>query len=308
MSAIRVSASEDKSNSLPAITASVENYFRLNGSKTLVADKVISRDELSKKCGLPDGSDLAAGIKSLSPSYATRAATSLDENALETLYKNEFVHGQIKTILSESISSLPDKLAKISGLLDDIKRGNDNIRDHRDNPLIFVKDFWSVKNSGYELTGEFASLVNETDDKLTEYTRLTGKKINSYSEFVLASETFSAFYETVPVDLIKRLSVFMSDADFDYYVDKLLDLLDKAGDKTGKIIGELLSVDKLDFDKFSSCVSTVYEQARETRLIAFGEKFSLDRAEISGEEYGSFIKKVVAEYGSLDAYYEFLKK
>lgn len=308
LSAIRVSASEDKSNSLPAITASVENYFRLNGSKTLVADKVISRDELSKKCGLPDGSDLAAGIKSLSPSYATRAATSLDENALETLYKNEFVHGQIKTILSESISSLPDKLAKISGLLDDIKRGNDNIRDHRDNPLIFVKDFWSVKNSGYELTGEFASLVNETEEKLTEYTRLTGKKINSYSEFVLANETFSAFYATVPVDLIKRLSVFMSDADFDYYVDKLLDLLDKAGDKTGKIIGELLSVDKLDFDKFSSCVSTVYEQARETRLIAFGEKFSLDRAEISGEEYGSFIKKVVAEYGSLDAYYEFLKK
>lgn len=165
-----------------------------------------------------------------------------------------------------------------------------------------------MKNSGYELTGEFASLVKETNEKLTEYTRLTGKKINSYSEFVIASETFSAFYTTVHVDLIKRLSVFMSDADFDYHVDELLDLLDKAGDKTGKIIGELLSVDKLDFDKFSSCVSTVYEQARETRLIAFGEKFSLDRAEISGEEYDSFVKKVVAEYGSLDAYYEFLKK
>lgn len=310
-SAIRISASEDKSNSLPDIAASLEGYCRKKGSKTLVASKTLTNEEMSAKCGLTEtDADLTAVIKSLSPSYATRAANTLDADELKSLYENEFVHGQIKAILSESISSLPEKLAKISSLFDEMTELNEKIREHKDNPIIFdiAKDYWSVKGLRIELTPELAALVNEMDEKTNEYTLLTGNKISSSAELTLRKSAFSKFYATVPVDLIKKLSAFMSDEDFDYYAEKLLDILDKAGDKNGAALRGLLSVDQMDYEKFSSLVSSVYEKARESRLNAFGEKFSAERAEISGEEYASLIAEVVKEYGSLDAYYESLKK
>lgn len=310
-SAIRISASEDKSNSLPDIAASLEGYFRKKGSKTLVASKTLTNEEMSAKCGLTEtDADLTAVIKSLSPSYATRAANTLDADELKNLYENEFVHGQIKAILSESISSLPEKLAKISSLFDEMTELNEKIKNHKDNPIIFdiAKDYWSVKGLRIELTPELAALVNEMDEKTNEYTLLTGNKISSSAEFTLRKSAFLTFYATVPVDLIKKLSAFMSDEDFDYYAEKLLDILDKAGDETGAALRGLLSVDQMNYEKFSSLVSSVYEKARESRLNAFGEKFSAERAEISGEEYASLIAEVVKEYGSLDAYYEFLKK
>lgn len=315
-SAIRISASDDKSNSLPDIAASLEGYFMAKGSKTLVASKTLTNEEMSAKCGLTEtDADLTAVIKSLSPSYATRAATSLDADELKSLYENEFVHGQIKAILSESISSLPEKLAKISSLFDEMTELNEKIKAHKDNPfkdnpfiIDFAKDYWSVKGFGRELTAELAALVNEMDEKTNEYTLLTGNKISSSAEFTLRKSALSTVYATVPVDLIKKLSTFMSDEDFDYYAEKLLDILDNAGDETGTALRGLLSVDEMDYEKFTSLVSSVYEKARESRLNAFGEKFSAERAEISGEEYASLIAEVVKKHGSLDAYYESLKK
>lgn len=304
LSAIKISASDDKSDSLSFVKADAENYFKSKGFATLVADDKITATEMLSLCGKKEG-DLYSFLRSAPYLYAERAAENASDIA--ALYKTDVVYGQIKTLLSEAVRSLDE----ISDILAEMSDLNEKIKDSEKNPLasslflMFSRDYWTLKNTNEEITdADFLALVTKTDSLNARYETLCGQKISSEAELKSVKFCLETAISALPVDTLKKLAEFVSDSDFDYYFDKVINILEKTGLKNyAEKIAEFTKSPE-DANSFLEKVSSVYSSVRAARLNGASSAYDVPREALSDKEYAEAINKILAEYGSLSSFFD----
>lgn len=304
LSAIKISASDDESDSLSSVKTDAENYFKSKGFSTLVADDKITAAEMLSLCGEKDG-DLYSFLNSASYLYAERAAE--DSSDMTALYKNDFVHGQIKTLLTETVRSLEEVTEILSEMVD----LNEKIKDDDDNPLtsylflIFNCDYWTIKTVNPEITDDdFLALIAKMDGLNARYETLCGQKISSEAELKSVKFYLDAAVSALPMDLLKKFASDVSDADFDYYFDTIIDIIEKTSLKDyADDIEEFIKTPE-DKKAFLEKVSSVYASVRSLRETNHSVIYDSHRDALSDEDYAEAIKKVVTEYGSLSSFFD----
>lgn len=283
----------------------LQTYFRKNGIWAVVVENALSAKELCARAGF-DGigslNALSNSLQKLSVRFDERIASDADEQTIKSRYESGVLGSQVLELVREELLDHVASIQTSTDMLRDILRLNSQITLHPDNPALLFKDYWSVKRFYAAQSGEFASLMDEMTERLADYEKTFGKEISGESDLLLQTSLSVLFAKDDPKTAILELTA-----------DSFLEA-------ASSLIGTLQTVgcDVTELKQFFVIPQNVTEYvqaARQTndmlyrsRLTRFLPLYEQERAEISEEEYYSFIESIEREFGSTDNYWNVQKK
>lgn len=182
---------------------------------------------------------------------------------------------------------------------------NNEIEEHEDNPGFLLKDYWSVAGGMASFTQEFTLLMGEMAAMLNAYYTQTGDSIDGK----LALGMLYQYYQSV--DLAERRascdSVIESlhSASNSFTVALVLALFGDDSALTDWLDGLLGDVTETPASKeeYEQKAELMLERERELMLQHNKAEYSAKRDPIPKEDYASYERELINEYGSLEAYY-----
>lgn len=303
-SAVRISAC-GSDELLEKSKSALENYFTSNGIFSVVIPELIDESEFAERCGLSFDSaeKMVKFITEATPLYTERSAEGLTLPEMQSFYKKNVLDGSLLDLtqrnLTENLERIRKNAVDIGNLCDLYSR----IYRHEDNPATLLKDYWYVKNN-YEATptGEFSELMSAMDEALKNYETDYGVEITNYIQLQNAANS----YLHLSVEYLEELLNNFTAKVFDEYSSVLKEIMNACGisDDTFDLLLRLPETAEEYYQKTVAAIQSEYEY----RLDKYENVYNENRTPLSKNEYDEFISSILAEYGSLNEYWETLKK
>lgn len=300
--AVRLSVNEQTDGTLLQNTAeSLREYFKQKGIFAAVIEKNSALSELCSQAGIEEQTDitsLISSLKSISVFYEQRIPDDADAEHLKELYDKYIASSQTLEYIRDELLDNIDKILSNYLLLSKIKVCNHNIIWHRDNPQ-FLADYWRIIEKGEQTyTQEFAQLIREMEELLTEYQTVFGISINSYSDLILSEDVYSSFADIDFSLMFSQLTI----NDLLDSIEKYIGMLKNIGADTS-VIDSLLHVPET-IQEYCEQLQSNLDALREWKTQNFSEIYNKTREQISDSDYQRFLSNLTQKYGSLDNFWK----
>lgn len=274
-SAIKISGLGNQEK-LDGVQSVLEKYFCEKGGYFAVIKENLDKRQFCMLTGL-DGSqstkDVLSSAKSLETLYSTKAED------LKGLYE-EVVS------IEDEFDEIRASFNQLEQLIIEIDELNNQISEHEDNPLIFVKDYWTLKGGNYnEISEELISLCELMQEKLNVYKVKSGNEVNSLMELFEVKAKLQGLSDLINSDFAENLINGLKEFGFDMtIVENLMEVPTTTAEYVKKIS-----------DYYTS------------RINRFSESYNNERQQITFDGYQNYINGLIEEYGSLTNYWNELK-
>lgn len=281
-----------------------EKYLLEHGYKIAVIMQAVTESELLNRCNF--NSDV---IKEIGDVYKdatenVRLFLTDTKQTIENVYSTVINKENVLKSLSNQIKDDMQKLEALRTELSDIANKNSEIENSDDNPSLLKLDYWGIKSSpfasSYTITPDFANLMQEMQDKLDDYKNLHGTEILSASDLL---------YKQYAINfLIKIIDLFSLDQVADYlgyiaeYYDEVYELLGEIDSEAQNLLSVLTSPSTPEeyvqriFNYYNAC---------ETQN---KDNYNKVSTPITDDEYQEYLQSLITEFGSLENFWENLKK
>lgn len=276
-----------------SVKNAVDVYFKAHGMYAAVV--AVKEDGIAQ---LVEGAD----------SFAEREIASLSPDELASRYADE-ADKHISEAMRAGLSARIDKIEEYKALLCSLEQLNDLIEAHEDNPVVIspVKDYFIVKQlevlyppSGY--SQEFGALMKEFESKLAAYEALGGIAPSSGMEISAARTAL----EMIPLDTLRYLA-HGEERIVSALYESLADILKYTGlDISGQLA--LFENAPTQPDEYLSSMNKLFDAESAARAQEFAQAYETERDKISDSDYDSYVKGIIAEYGSLEKYFDLQNK
>ncbi|MBQ7913205.1 MAG: hypothetical protein IJ308_05665 [Clostridia bacterium] len=313
--AVRVTSctSEDTTE---IISNCLQSYFCEKGAYIVVVEESVGVTEFAEYIGLGATASvetLAENIQALTVPYFIRYAENQTDKRLEELYYEQVEKTEMEEVFGQILQRNFDKLQKYVADVQALAAQEERIRNHSDNPLhklggLVPCDYWILQGTDKEIeyTADFESCMKDMERMLKEYEIEYEKRIISSIDFQMAVEECDA----LPLDTLKML---MENFDAELFA-RLFEENSASLIKILKNIGEDVShlshlyeapTDWEDYGaKMQKYVGSRYEVLEEKGK----EAYEQDREKIGENDYNSYLQTLLEEYGSMEKYWESIKK
>jgi len=302
-SAVRIGAYGEKNpeNVLKTSETALKEYFKERGVYGVVLAETVSLEEIETRSGIKAKSfqELADGVKDGNILYAAREAEGLDLDALQSLYNQNVVGEKLVDLMEGRLKNNVDLLKKNARDVERLCTLYFEIHEHADNPAMLLKDYWEVKKYyGSELSGEFASLVSDMDAALASYEQDYGVTITSYSDLQRAAGAYAVLSAEKIAEILENFTFEV----FESWSDELLEIFQF----TGIVPDAELSLIRLpeSMEEYFEKISALIASEAEHRIQTFESIYNEARGKIEESDYEGYLNGLIAEYGSLSAYWD----
>lgn len=305
-SAVRISAGESEGSEslLNGVKSALENYFIQKGVYAVVVGETVGAEEFKARSGITYGTtvkDFAAYIAACRTFYGDREAAGLTAEELRSAYEYKVVDGTLYKIIEKSLA---ENAAKIEQNAEDIQKLwalYGQIMSSPQNPATYPRDYWTVKKYyADKLDGrdEFRLLMAEMEEALADYE-------NDYGVEITDEETLrkaSALHENYAAQLHEILAN-LSRESFEYYYGDICGLLGAAGVDTDYFSALKETPETVEdyYKKLAQAMKAEYGYRKQE----YAQSYEENRSELS--DYDEYVNGIVAQYGSLSAYWKDLK-
>lgn len=299
---VRFTGSSDADKALMSNASDdLRGYFKTNGIYAAVSENVTTAAELGARLGVPDASsvsELADKLAAKPTLFGERIDAGASDEALRELYDAYIVGTQmLEFVRAELLESVND-IAESARMLSQMVMCNYNIMMHRDNPFSPIPaDYWALEKYGDgAYTDEFSGLLDRMRGLLTEYENKFGKPIGSSTELVIASDAYSSMS-----DDFEALFTALSPESFAASASKYVEMLKNIGRDESEL-DALLSAPHTVEEYFAQ-LQTATARLYASRTDRYKPVYEAPRSEISDGDYADFVDGLIAEYGSLENYW-----
>ena len=304
--AVKFTAQKDGA-SLDSGVAAAENYFRRKGVYSVVLKEITSTEEMAEKTGVSAKNNKAFGkeAEQLPSLYGERNISDIEkayeDNVLGGLY--DIVKGKIENIIDGARLILKMKVINF-----EIKALN-----------FGCKDYWDIKDEDTELS-IISDLKNKMTELIADYGELTGGKYNISSERELknAFYDYSAIFGDFDEDGgdFEKAQAYISGIT-DYFNSLTLENFQTNDDKIVALLNRT-DLDTTNYESLTKVPTTVKQYSKDlikvlSELHVSREKnnkstYEKPREEISEKDYELYKNGVISDFGSLENFWEQIKK
>ncbi len=303
--AVRVTSCTD-GDTAEIIGACLQDYFCEKGAYIVVVEESVSVQEFAEHVGLPVDTSLemlTENLQSFTAPYFTRYAESQTDKTFEDLYYEQVEKSELensfKALLEEHVEKIRKHIADVQA----ISAQEQAIRMHADNPIWILGDYWTVKNrcNAEDFTAEFATCMAEMESLLTAYEKDYGKKIVSALDFQKVVDDCNAMPLETLTELLANFTAELFAGNY-MYIQQIFQNIGVDAESLFRLYEAPEGIEEY-LEKMSEFVVIRYQE-----LEARGkETYEKARTELSVTDYGKHIVSLIEEYGSLQAYWEFLQ-
>lgn len=305
--AIKVSAAGNsergRDRMLDKIQSSLESYFMDGGIYAAVLTERISLPDYRTSMGLDaDGSWSDTVLQaSKIPRQQLELAYDASSNSLEEMY------------LSYQLPYLKEQLEYYCGIvsekrnrIEDMYKLNEQIKAHPDNPGLFLKDYWSVRELYAQkiTTDAFTSLMAQMDVLVGEYgLKYPPEENNIPMESETNLEILRLLFDPFDDDTLNSLKADLTDLLNSSLFSSFLACLDTVNSNASALIRRALQIPQT----VTECISRTEElllYSVNTRLEQFRSVYAGLREPIAQSAYRSWIDGLTLTYGSLEGFWE----
>lgn len=287
---------------LDGASENLRTYFKDNGIYAAVVEQTVAVSELSGIIGIEAStvSELADGIDGLSVCYGERISADADEEGLQSVYESYIVGSQMLEYVRGELLGNIKRIAENAEMLSEMVICNYNIMMHKQNPFNPIPaDYWTVKKySSAEQEPQFAELMTQMEELLSEYEQRFGVRVESIAELKAAADVYSSLAQIDFEELFSSLTP----EDFVPSAEKYVGILRNLGFDTS-VLETLLSVPKTA-QEYLSKMQTALSGLFDSRLQKYADIYNGQRESISQSDYDEFINGILSDYGSLENFWE----
>ena len=283
--AIRISAAADTEDEWLSSTAgALKNYFASNNIMAVVVSERLDVESFCQRFDMPRLSgtrELKEYFDSASELFCQRQMSGKSESEIEESYREAFLNGFVKNELTGKIDSLIADTAELNALNIGIIAGTG-------------MDYFTARDfSSYNpLLGEDdEALINSMEEKLLEYELRYGVKIGSTEE--LTQRTLDI------ADLLTRFLATWSESVADALEFVQANILIDEG------LSLLVSTLPHTAEEYAASAKAASTRLFDSITADFASEFDSERSEVV---YSELEAEIIAEYGSLSAFFEFVSE
>lgn len=295
--AVRVTSCEE-GTPLEKVGAVLEEYFQEKNAYIAVVKEMLPLQGFCSRIGIVEETleDLTQSLENMPTFVFEREAMGKSLAQLQTLYRENIPLETLSDLFQTALSSGVEKIQNKTLALEELEKTNEEILSHT-----IVFDYWALNNTDVGLSGELQNLMVAMDEKLTAYKAAFGVEITSF--VMLQAELLECAAAPLQT-LTEALSEFTVTI-FNEQFTHLANLLEGIGIDTATI-GDFYEL-PLDENEYVNKLNA-YLGGRYTRLCEENEAYAYPREEVDKDEYEAHVAGIIAQYGSLTAYWENLQK
>lgn len=266
---------------LDCVTTSLEKYFCNKGGYFAVVKETLDKRSFCSQIGIESTESATATIKKLksfNKLYSKRENGSVSELYASVVTENE-VYESLKQYLNDYYD-----------LLIDINKLNESIINHKDNPAKLTTGSYWILNSIYSknITGELKILYEEMTEKLDLCESKYGKCLDSTFDLGVAIDFAKLKKDVVNSKFVENIVTFVQEL--------------KSNGLNLSIIENLAEIPN-SIEEYISKINDYYS----ARIDRFIKAYQVDRQKIENADYTAYKNGLIEKYGSLNAYWNYLK-
>ncbi len=306
-SAIRISAraSANAENLLKRSQTALQNYFTERGVYAVVVCEAVDEEEYRIRSGITStkgAGEIADFIALQDVLYADREAKDKSVEQLQALYRENILQNKMMSLVENTLKGNLERLKKNAVDIGNIFELYCKIYEHPDNPAVLLKDYWEVKKYyGNSLTGEFAAIVEEMDDALSNYEAEYGVAIGSIAELRRAVNSYAKISMEELTSLLENFTLEL----FETCVGELSEIMKITGLVSDPII-ELMQLPR-SAEEYFGRVHSALKAEYSNREEAYQDVYGQQREPISSADYENYLVGIRNSYGSLSNYWQAIK-
>lgn len=294
---------DDTSSQLPEISKSIKNYFCKKGVYGVYIEEEISLSQFCENVGIPPTTqfiDFSNYIQGLDSKFGNRG---VNEENLSSIYEDYVLGTQMLGLIQDFLKTNLDEIYENVTMLLKIFSLNTEIMTHKDNPSIFLKDYWSVDrfSSNNNYTDEFADLMMQMKEMLDEYESKFGICLQAIQD---VSDLLGT-YNDISLEDIKELGN-LTLSDFLNAPEAYISILKSIGLDMTSIEEILIVPDSLE--EYKNQMNQMLSIVSNRKESEFKEVYEELRSALDEVTYDKYLETIEKEYGSLMNYWNFSKK
>lgn len=299
--AVRIGSEEgDTSETSSQAAESLRASFRENGLYAVVAEGTVEEGEPYQTVfGTEEGVERAEAFVGLSDLFGMRLIP--DGQDIADVYSEYAVRGQLFGVVTTDFDAVRERVEILSRM----SELNEKISASPENPCIgLVRDYWTVKWTmelfRTETDGSFVGMIEEMDRLVAEYDGKFGTVISSATELATAEAFYSFFADEEISEFLRSLTSIS----FDSSAERAIDLLRQAGFESDGL--EALLRLPTTVEEYAEKIGDALGELVSARRERFRFDYEKHRDKISESDYGTFVRSLEEDYGSLLGYWNFL--
>lgn len=279
-----------------------EDYFLGRGLKIAIINQTLSESDfinLSGYTGVESVEDLITTAKENSLFYYLRNTDANNQEQIEQIYSSVVSQEDVTQSFAQKLKNDKHKLVALLQELQELIDLNEQIEQSDDNPkpLGIKLSFWDIKTFEYVapdlFSKDFSALLDLMQQKLDAYQTEHGTSFTSKAELLLKKLNLSTLIETIE---------FFSNEFLASHLDMILSFFGEVQTNTDNLT-PLLETPR-NHTEYAQKINGYFSVREEN----YYDYYNKERKPLSREEYNEFIKQIVSNYGSLENYWESLKK
>ena len=296
--AIKISGT-GKQNIVEGARTSAQNYFMDKGLYVAVAGETFNSEQFCSYTGIEHFKKVKGVYnyyKDVQTLYSSRLQSENPQKNLGELYQEvvpqEYVIENFALELKQQINSISTYLEELK----EVQELNESIREHKDNPMRYFLGYFELASSEFlqqvKSSEQLNDLILQMQGLLTALQNKHGVSFESSFELdnkITFLNLFLQMADVLPIDYL--LQNFES-------ILRLLTEINADVQKITTMFALPQSVEQY-FEKLNAYFYT--------RVQHYSEAYNTVHEKISLSEYQGFIAELKNTYGSLNAYWEFLK-
>ena len=335
--AIRISACGEEN--ISKLNESLKTFFCEKGAMIAIIPETLTQETLCQRIGIEaqDGEKLVEALGNAPKLYARRQAEGKEDSELENIYRETVSVENLKAYYEEILNANIEKIEKNIADVRTLKAKSQEIYSHTDNPFAFLggADYWTLRYLAYDdspenkddrddkgtdkprveneggaldeegllqFTEAFAALMADMDSLLRDYEKEYGVKIDG--AFALEEAVSAA--NSLPLQALKELLNEFTVELLDENIEILTKILKNIGVDLSltKDLYEPPKTKEEYFTKTEQFSADRFDKMKDGNASKYEENGK--REKIDKKTYEDYISGIIAEYGSLEAYWESL--
>lgn len=284
-----------------AAAKALGSYFRNKGIFSAVLERTLDKETLSSLVGADhalSAKELSETVTGLSALFGERSLAGKSAEELQKDYRKEVEETYFYSLTLAKLSENIARLDRCAALLVRISDLNTRIMFHDGNPMLVLKDYWSVKEYGKTSEDEeFNALMQETEQALADYEAAGGEAITGLSELYATASDYADLQKQY--GNIRDAVLTISATQFPEYARSLVGILKSIGCDVGRL-ETLLSLPQTVED-FTERLRLSLSGTAEQRTSDYAAVYEATRDPLSEEDYAAYLDGLTEKYGSPDA-------
>ena len=300
--AVRLSHTETAGDTA-TVAQALRGYFCEKGIFSAVLEKTLDKASLSTLVGA-DGDlsvrELSEKVTGLSALYGERSLAGRSAEELKAEYRTKVEETYLYSLTLARLAENAARLNRCATLLLRISDLNTQIMFHDGNPMLLLKDYWSVRDSRKTSEDEeFNALMRETEQALANYETAGGRAIGSFSELRETASDYAALQERY--GNIQEIVSSLPATQFYKYAPSLIGILRSAGVDVSRL-ETLLSI-PATAEEFIERLRLSLADTAGQRLADYAAAYGTARDPLSEEDYNARLARLTEKYGSLEDFW-----